>query len=181
MKLGDNRPPGSFERTISIVAAVLTIGQVAWWGYGTIKDISIPLWAYLTSVFTSFVAAALFFRHRHREEVNAQHLAFKVLDRISFDYLPDSPQNHGWRLSIDGPDGTPPVFSAAQDSPLPGAMKVLQSSRYALDYAANQTQSLANMVEVYIRLDDACLYLKTRIVSRDGTKSQDVWLAGPAS
>ena len=177
MKLSGNKRLWSLERTISIIAALLTIGQVAYWAYGTIKDMAIPLWAYLTSVITSFVAAALVFRNPQRNAVNAQLLGFKVLDRISFDYLPDSPQNHGWRLSVDEPEGAHPAFSAAQDSPLLGAMKVLQHSRFALDYTANQTQSLANMVELYIKLDDACFYLKTRVVSRDGTGSKDVWLA----
>lgn len=170
--------PNRIERLISFVAAILGIGQVAWVVYGHFKSISIPFWLYLTSVVTAFIAGVGVSRLAEERPRPVPGEAFKEIGRVSFDYLPDSPVNHGWTLHVDGENGTPPLFSSAQASPTPGAIKIVKNNRYALDYSVNQIQALANMVELYARFEQsACFYVKVKLSSRDGNKVQNGWLA----
>lgn len=166
------------ERPVWFIAGVLTIGQIGWVVYGQFKSLSIPLWLYLSSVLAALIAGVGISRWASGKSKLGSTEAFKEIGRITFDYLPDSPVNNGWTLHVDGENGTPPIFSAAQDSPTPGGIKIVKNDRYALDYSAGQLQSLANMVELYAKFEQsACFYLKVKISSRDSSKMQSVWLA----
>jgi hypothetical protein len=166
------------ERSVGFIAAVLGIGQIAWVVYGQFKSISIPLWLYLSSVLTALIAGIGISRWVSGKSKSANIEAFKEIGRVTFDYLPDSPANNGWTLHVDGENGTPPLFSSAQDSPTPGGIKIVKNDHYALDYSVSQIQSLANMIELYAKFEQAaCFYLKVKISSRDSSKMQSVWVA----
>jgi len=166
------------ERLVSFIAAVFFIGQIAWVVYGQFKSMSIPLWLYISSVLTALITGVGVCRWVSRKSKTVDREAFREIGRVTFDYLPDSPANNGWTLHVDGENGSPPGFSAAQDSPTPGGIKIVKNDRYALDYSVSQTQSLANMVELYAKFEQgAYFYLKVKLSSRDGSKVQNVWLA----
>ncbi len=166
------------ERWIGVVAGALTIAQIGWVVYGQFRDFSIPLWLYLSSVLAALVAGVgVGFCFTRKSKLGITE-AFKEIGRITFDYLPDSPINNGWTLNVDGENGSPPIFSAAPNYPTPGCIKIVKNDRYALDYSVTQLQSLANMVELYAKFEQAaCFYLKVKIASRDNSKMKNVWLA----
>lgn len=102
------------------------------------------------------------------------------ISQLSFDYLPDYPTNHGWRMGFDGAApmvSEPPSYQAATDSPIPGGISITNTKCYYLDYHATQQESLANLIEHYIRpRTDGMFYLRVQVSSRDGSQSKTVWL-----
>jgi len=97
--------------------------------------------------------------------------------QITFNYLPDTPMNHGWRLSIDGEQKNPPHFSVDSTCPISGSLQITHTDRYAMDYLADQTQSLANFAELYIKFSrSSAFYFRVKVSNRAGSKSASVWL-----
>src|SRR5205085_9000421 len=105
-----------------------------------------------------------------------QHL--KKIGQINFDYLPDTPTNHGWHLGIENEANLAPKFSSATDGSMAGCLKTRSNGRYYLDYDVEPSGKLCDIVELSTRFRrDSKIYLRIKVSTRDAKHGREVWLA----
>lgn len=162
------------ERIIAMLAGLTTIGGAVWGIIRSIQSKPIPLWFYLSSVIAGGIlgfCVGRFWRIFRRTP------SLKLIGTVTFNYLPDFPVNHGWSLGVDEQDGTPPSFHVATDAPLSGALTVVHTSTYYMDYAINQTLGLSNLAEFFIRFaNESAFYLRVSLSTRDASQQRAGWL-----
>jgi hypothetical protein len=83
--------------------------------------------------------------------------------KIPFDYAPDSPENHGWVLVLDDPDGPRkerPAFELVSDYQGSPALRIEPKERYYIDYQIEgEARSACKSVEFIAELEkDSALY-----------------------
>jgi hypothetical protein len=163
------------EKVITLVASVFTIV----WILGTIiyrllQD-AIPLWLLITTLLFSLIICVYLFVFRLKKSSTS-----KVINQIRFDYLPSPPNKHGWKLEYknnQSGNDKPPDFSAAKNPPMQGSITISENDRYKMDYKTEQVQSLANIVEYYIKpIHSGLFYLEVIIRSRDSSHKESGWL-----
>lgn len=164
---------------VSFVAAILTILQLAWTGRRIMiagLQASIPAWLLVATAITASLFGWLLRRKFRPSKTISASQQFKRIGQINFDYLPDTPDNHGWDLAVD-PGELLPEFSAAPDTPIPGSLLVSSKGKYRLDYEVGPSGSLCNFVELALKPSTgSVVYLKIKVRTRDGSESAEVWI-----
>jgi hypothetical protein len=97
----------------------------------------------------------------------------KNMGRISFDYLPASPLDNGWRLALKDK----PLRQASASADRPGGITIKIDD--AIDINVEKYQRLCNRVLFAAKLSDrSYAYAKVRLVSTDGQMTvKDAWIA----
>lgn len=165
---------------VSMVAGLASLAQLAWAAFSKLNA-GVPLWLLLTASASSLVWGVFFgiwIRSRHHRESGG---SLRKLGQIRFDYLPSPPTENGWRIGFDKntpPERRkPPDFAAADAAPVPGSLSISDNGRYSIDYAVEQVESLANLVEYHVKpTSDGTVYLKVVLSSRDQSQEKIVWL-----
>lgn len=102
----------------------------------------------------------------------------KKIHEVRFDYLPDSPAKREWALGLEGETQVVPEFMTDRDSPIPGSLLIKSRGSYYLDYEVEPHARIADTVEFYVKFTkNSVFYLKVKLVSRDKSKADIVWLA----
>jgi len=166
---------------VSLVAGLIFLVQLAWVGLAKLTS-SVPFWLLLTASASCFVCGWFFgiwIQSRRLRQKSGGKL--RKLGQIRFDYLPSPPTKNDWRIGlikkIPPEQRTLPEFAAAQPAPLPGSLTIRHNEHYSIDYTVGQVQSLANIVEYYVKpTSDGTFYLKVNVSSRDGSHARTVWL-----
>ena len=163
-----------------MVAGLVFLAQLAWVGISKFSA-GVPFWLLLTASASCFVCGAflgIWIQNRHHRQSGG---SLRKLGQIRFDYLPSPPTKNGWRIGFDkitpAEQRKAPDFAAADPAPLPGSLSISDNGRYSIDYTVEQVQSLANLVEYYVKpTSDGTIYLKVLLSSRDGSHEKNVWL-----
>ncbi len=162
------------ERIIAVLSGTITIVIVIWNTVSAIRSKPIPFWLYAVSTLAALVLGSLLGRiGRLRRKTAARYR----LGILSFDYLPASPGEHGWHIRTQGENGKAPAFSMSTDAPEPGALRIIHSDRYFMDFTVDQTLSLSNFAEFFIRFaNESLFYLRVGLSTRDGAGQREAWL-----
>jgi hypothetical protein len=168
-------------KIVRLPAALITIGTFLWAGKAMLMGglrAGVPAWLLVLTAIAAFVSG-LFLGKRAKPSVQTVAIAPpKKIHEIRFDYLPDSPVNNGWTLGLEGETQVAPEFMAARDSPIPGSLLIKDRGAYYLDYEVEPHARVADTVEFYVKFTaNSVFYLKVRLVSRDKSKADIVWLA----
>lgn len=95
------------------------------------------------------------------------------LDAITFEYLPDTPLKHGWKLSEAGE--MPEYWASSQ---INNGLSLKAKERYALDFEVKPCASLCDLLKFTADYShDAVMYAKIQVASKDDSISKPVWLA----
>jgi hypothetical protein len=97
----------------------------------------------------------------------------KKMGKISFDYLPASPLDNGWRLALNDK----PLRQASASADRPGGLTIKIDD--AIDIDVEKYQRLCNRVLFSAKLShDSYAYAKVRLVSTNSQPTEtDAWLA----
>lgn len=167
------------ERLITILASILTILQIIYAIIKTLWSSQVPFWLFVTTAISCFLVGFFVQRIKKHSKTTVQ---LKKIGRIQFDYLPDSPEKHGWKIGLEPENGkaenvSAPEFSIANESPVAGALSISHNDRYYMDLELDQTQATANFIEFYCKyVRSASIYLNVRVTSRDGSQGDSVWI-----
>ncbi len=89
-------------------------------------------------------------------------------DELRFDYLPDSPLNHGWQVSYGEPGATA-RWNPAPDAPTPGSMLVEMDARCAIEHGLSPSAGLCDRVLCEIRFTATTMFfVELELASHDG-------------
>lgn len=166
---------------VSLISGSIFIGQLVFVVI-TRYESGVPTWFLLSACVSAFVFGIFGSMWIGRQKSTADHEPrLRTIGRIAFDYLPQPPTKHGWHLGFDratSPVETrAPSFTAAERAPVAGSIKIEDNGRYYIEYAVEQIQSLANVVEYCVKpTRDGTVYMKVELTSRDRTQSRTVWL-----
>jgi hypothetical protein len=144
--------------------------------------IAMPVWLLISIPLATGLLILLFrMRAPNRRAGLAQsdqERTARKVGQICFDYLPDTPASHGWTIGLDNGTLEQPSFSGVPNAPVPGSIAIQAHGRYFMDYAVDPHAMLADRVAVTAKYsNDAVIYAKIRVQSRDGARSKTVWLA----
>lgn len=164
---------------VSIIAGLATIVSIAWAGLMLIKNglrASVPSWVLIATAFAAFFLGWIIRLWQTSSNYSTQNEHLYKIGQILFDYMPDKPTAHGWKLNVPE-ENFEPYFCAAQSAPTPGSLEIKDNGKYSLDYMVNQSESLCNIVGLSTKLiKSSAIYLKARVFSRDKSNSREVWL-----
>lgn len=121
----------------------------------------------------------------HREEAGVWAFVALVLSyvglrpkpkiEIRFDYLPDSPINHGWTVA-EG-DFTTAKWSSPLDAPVPGSISIEMDPGCALDKILEPNLTLSDRVKYSATYSTTTmLYMLVGLASRDGSQTPQKWI-----
>lgn len=104
---------------LPLIASVLTIAQFIYGIISALMTLQIPTWLFFTTSITCFLLGLLVGMKRKSLNHNDK---FKKIAQLKFDYLPDIPSNHGWKIVLEPENGEIikgeiPHFSIASDYP----------------------------------------------------------------
>lgn len=169
-----------FSNVVSLIAGIVFLAQFLWVMVSGLRK-GIPLWLFLTSSICCLICGyyfACWLKNRTSSRPSGRKLS--KLGQIRFDYLPSLPTENGWDLRFDTRSEdfkNHPVFSAVVDAPMAGSLNIQDRGRYYMDYAVEQVQSLANIVEYNVKpTRNGSFYLRINVSSRDGSPRNPVWL-----
>jgi len=166
---------------VSLLAGFVFLAQLSWAFLSKLKQ-GLPIWLLITSSASCLICGWFFAlwmqKRRGRPESNGK---LSKVGQVRFDYLPSPPTAHGWQVAF-GKETPPdkqlvPEFLAAQDAPISGSLCIRDKGQYAMDFTIEQVQSLANVVEYYVKpTRSGTFYLNVRVSSLDKTQTKFVWL-----
>lgn len=168
------------ERYITIIASLLTIGQIIYVLINRLESYQVPFWLFSTTAISCFILGFLIRKRKRNLQPTVQ---LKKIGQVRFDYLPDSPANHGWNVVLEAEDAKNPKFSIPYEPPVVGALSISHEGRYYMDYLVDQTQGMTDFIEFYCKYSiDAGFYLNIKVTSRDENRSDSIWICyGPVS
>lgn len=168
---------GRFKNFMGFIASVVTVSGFLYGAFLTIKNylagiqFLVPAWLSLLTMFISFIAGyfiCLKFGHKFQ---------FYKSISISFDYAPDSPSKHGWRIVAENNDRELPSFSSVKDGFYGNVLQISSTKRWYMDYAINYPQNKYRRVEFIINPTHSkqTLYVHVQMKSKFGTEMQNKW------
>jgi hypothetical protein len=161
-----------FSGTYLLITLIWGFAKIAKSGFTS----SIPAWPLPLTAIAAFCLGWFSYRkYKHRKSKNDLK-DLQRIDEIRFDYLPDSPEKHGWRITENQP-GLSPITTFASDGPTPACLSISDRGTYAMDFDVPPLGRLADTVKLSVKfLNNSCFYLKIRISSRDHSQSRQTWL-----
>lgn len=167
------------ERLLGLFASLATIGGFLWAIINTLDRFQVPFWLSVSTALSCFLLGFLI----GKKKKPSNHISkLKRLGQVGFDFLPDSPDKHGWEIVLEPENGAtetplPPEFSISTESPVAGALSISNKDRYFMDFLVDQTQGMAEFIEFYCKyIRSASFYLNVKVTSRDGSQNDSVWL-----
>lgn len=160
----------------SVIAAVAMVGP---WLPFIRSHIGAMLAIVTNAVFVC--VAFVFFRWSRTQADGARTMnaSFEELGKIAFNYLPDSPLNHGWRLLEEVRVSSKPRFTAVpHEVPVPGGLSIAPTGWYGINYDLDQYAMRCDRLRFTANFgSDGRLYARVRVTSRDGrTVAKEKWL-----
>lgn len=166
---------------ISLLAGILTILQVIWAGRQMLTAglvASVPAWLLVATAFSAFLLGWFLKRNKSNIGISPENRRLRRIGQIDFEYLPDPPNSNGWQMGIENEAKQAPTFSSATDGPITGCLKIESKGQYYADYDVDPSGRLCDVVALAIKVKThARIYLRIKVASRNGQKSQHVWLA----
>jgi len=100
------------------------------------------------------------------------------LYRINFDYLPETPLNHGWKLlKEEKSEDVPEFFNVPNDSPISTGLTIKPKGWYGLEHDIVPQALVSNHLKFSAKVaSDGRIYARVKVASRDGSFTKDVWL-----
>jgi len=167
------------ERLLIILASILTILQIIYAIIKTLWSFQVPFWLFATTAISCFWVG---FFVRKIKKNSKTRVKLKKIGQVKFDYLPDSPEKHRWKIGLESEKEksenlSAPEFFIAKGSPIPGSLGISHSDRYYMDLEVDQTQGMSDLIEFYCKyIREGAFYLKVKVTSRDESQSRLVWL-----
>jgi hypothetical protein len=96
------------------------------------------------------------------------------VERINFDYLPDSPLNHGWTLGYkDNVPGPGAKWLVPTDARAPGCISIeMDDLNCAIDFRVSQNGALSDRLACDVKFSDSTmLFVRVQLGSRDGSQT----------
>jgi hypothetical protein len=103
---------------------------------------------------------------------------YSPLYRIDFDYLPELPVNHGWKLvKEEKSEDAPEFFNVPNESPISTGLTIKPNGWYGLEHDIIPQALVSNHLKFSAKFaSDSRIYARVRVSSRDGAFTKSVWL-----
>jgi len=100
------------------------------------------------------------------------------LERIAFDYLPDTPLSHGWSLVQETRPGSLPSFAALPlDAPIAGGLSITPTGWYGIEYIVPPHAVGSDRLKFIAKFaESGRLYVYVRTTSQDGSVPKMKWI-----
>ena len=97
---------------------------------------------------------------------------------IDFDYLPELPVNHGWKLVKEEKSEDAPEFSnVPNESPISTGLTIKPKGWYGLEHDIIPQALVSNHLKFSAKFaSDSRIYARVRVTSRDRAFTKSVWL-----
>jgi hypothetical protein len=93
---------------------------------------------------------------------------------IRFDYLPQSPLMHGWKLAYEDP-GPPPSFRSATDAPNQDGLAIKVDRKYAIYYELPPNAGICDRIRFAARFTSSTMFFtRVDVISRDRSHPETV-------
>jgi len=139
---------------------------------------TVPIWSLIISFGIAFITYYYYNYYPIKNKIKQRNL--KIIDKVIFDYLPDSPSNHCWIVKSDdpqNPNSKIPEFSKEITQKFGPVLKIIPFGRYYMDYNVTWAHSICKNVEFIVIPDEGCIiYLRIEII-KENLEPRKVWLA----
>src|SRR6266849_3753404 len=97
-------------------------------------------------------------------------LANVLVERINFDYLPDSPLNHDWTVGYNDP-GAGAKWLGAADASISDSISIeMDDPHCAIDYRVSRNAALSDRLTCDVKFSDSTmLFVRVQLASGDGS------------
>jgi hypothetical protein len=150
------------------------------WGY--VKELPVPALALVMGAGLVFSYCAISFALKNKTKLTKRQPQAKEekertqILQIRFDYLPDSPLNHGWRVSYGGQPVSNAPWTHPADGP-PGSLWLQLEAGCAMDFAIEPSASLADRITYMAKYTDTTMiFIRVRMTSPDSMATQEKWI-----
>jgi len=134
-------------------------------------DAVVPTWSLLVMA-PCAVLSGFFFGRVTRASASSRRTP---RSEITFDFLPESPLKHGWRLL--NPGAGEPIFESVPDGIYGSVLQIAGNEQIALDIDVRGSDEECKSIEFVVQpKQDARFYAKVEVRSRQGRGSREVWL-----
>jgi len=98
------------------------------------------------------------------------------ISEIRFDFLPDSPLQHGWVLAYEDPRD-PVSFSAPLETFAEGGLSMSVNRKYAIDLPIHKPDDLSDMLRFAVRYSEsAMIFTQFEATSDNGKRKELLWI-----